>query len=317
MDVGVVDQGVDERHARRARAHHEVVGLRQSHRHGVRPHPRSTRVAATGTLRGPDPAAPGFDRSARLRSAALGLPEGHTLEAAEVVGRGRAGSGRCADATAARRRRRGSRRTPIRARPSPRVRSGRRDCRSWSRAARISASSVPTRPRIAGVPGIASDLDEGRDDRRRARRRGTRGGRRAPARTPWSPLVAARPSPRAASGAGSRRGWSRAIVAVVPGSRTRVIVTAQSVTFQPWRPWRRVSRTVRAMTARNASTVSNTCIGISPTLTSRVKVTPELGRERRDGQPDRREERSGRRPVARDRLDRRCSHGGAARRRAA
>ncbi len=36
VHVGVIDQGVREGHAHRARAHHEVVGLRRSHRHGGR-----------------------------------------------------------------------------------------------------------------------------------------------------------------------------------------------------------------------------------------------------------------------------------------
>ena len=37
VHVRVIDQGVREGHAHRARAHDEVVGLRRSHRHGARP----------------------------------------------------------------------------------------------------------------------------------------------------------------------------------------------------------------------------------------------------------------------------------------
>ncbi len=42
VHVRVVDQGVRERHAHRARAHDEVVGVRRSHRHGGRPPVAST-----------------------------------------------------------------------------------------------------------------------------------------------------------------------------------------------------------------------------------------------------------------------------------
>ena len=56
VDVGVIDQGVGERHAHGARAHDQVVGLQRSHRHAPRPPAASRRSAVDGCYEASTPA---------------------------------------------------------------------------------------------------------------------------------------------------------------------------------------------------------------------------------------------------------------------
>jgi len=108
-----------------------------------------------------------------------------------------------------------------------------------------------------------------------------------------------------------RAGEEPVVESVVPG-HFRAVPGSRSRSWSPRSRHRPPVETLaqadlhRALhVSRNASTVPNTCIGMDQTLKSSVNVTPGVGRQGHDRQSDGGEKRPVRRPMARDRLDRR------------